>query len=386
MIETFLPPVTSTSSFSIEISGALFVIEILMLILEDLSSSSVTMRVSVHFSLIVVQFWISLSLNLRETLQFWVLSSDQEATDSDQMKSWLPSTETFLPPVISTSSLWTVTSGALFVKLSVIFIVEDSHSSSVIVMVRVHDSLITLQDSISFQFNFMDVLQFWVLSSDQEAIDSSQIINWFHFIDTSFPHDTSISCLFTLISGALFLELSFTLAFLLLPAASVTFINKLPFSLIVVQEDMFFQLREIDTVQFALSLSFRDATNTSPIKSWFPDMRSCFHHVISTSDSFILIFGAVTSKSSSSSLHAPSSDVAVHRVIIGINLPAGAAIFIVCMAGVIIEVGAQIHQLADVAIDIALNTFPIVCLDFSVIFLVIWENDFLLCSREWDCS
>jgi hypothetical protein len=200
----------------------------------------------------------------------------------------------------------------------VILIDEDNPSSSVTVMDRVHSSLIIVPDLICSPLNLMEVEHSLVLSSSHEATTSSQIVSWFQSIEIVFHVAISTISLCTLTSGALFMVFSLMDVFFEFPASSVTVIDRVPFLLRVSHDMILFQSKDNLTEQFLDVLSVHDATTSSHISNWFPDIRIIFHHVISISDCFRVTVGAIVSSSSLSHEHAVSRLAAVPTQIVDV--------------------------------------------------------------------
>ena len=139
---------------------------------EDFHSPSVIVNISFHSQFKVSQDLTSLLLNLRETVQLEVLSSDQDATIFHQIDNWLLEILTETHQKVFISETFRLIEGALLVTLSLISTVEEAPSESVIVIDRVPSSLKESQSLTSLPLNLKVTEQSSDLSSDQEAIAS----------------------------------------------------------------------------------------------------------------------------------------------------------------------------------------------------------------------
>ena len=110
-----------------------------------------------------------------------------------------------------TEFLLTVISGALFVIVNVMFMVDDFPSSSVIVTERVHLFLNESPDFTSVPLYLTEIKHFpdSVLSSLHVAITSSHRRMELSLMISVLVEDTSTSCFFTSIWGALLVTDSF---------------------------------------------------------------------------------------------------------------------------------------------------------------------------------
>jgi hypothetical protein len=127
-----------------------------------------------------------------------------------------------------------------------------------------HAQSIVSHDLTGCQLKLRLTVNFFQLSSFREATVSSHIISLLSLILIFAHQKIFISYLSTVISGALFM-FNVRLAFLVFPAASVTFIVKVHSSLMVVHEVTGFQLIDNSTLQFLVVSSDREAISVLQI-------------------------------------------------------------------------------------------------------------------------